>query len=161
MLQVNIKEEDKAVFAHERYEHVHPRVCQRMDALHLKSKGLSNHQICAILGICNNTLLGYYKMYQAYGIEGLRELNFHRPQSQLVLYKDSLEEYFTKNPPSSIGEATKFGNVFFRFLFFIASCKILMRLPCFFLKKSLQNKKKQYLCALKFRKGSLIYWKTK
>ena len=53
MFQVNIKEEDKSVFARERYEHIHPRVCQRMDALHLKSKGFSNRQICAILGICN------------------------------------------------------------------------------------------------------------
>jgi len=105
MLQVNIKEADKAVFAHERYEHIHPRVCQRMDALHLKSKGVSNHQICDILGICNNTLLGYYKMYIAHGVEGLRKLNFNRPQSQLVLYKDSLEEYFIENPPSSICEA--------------------------------------------------------
>jgi hypothetical protein len=43
MLQVNINEEDKAVFARERYEHIHSRVCQRMDALHLKSKGLSNN----------------------------------------------------------------------------------------------------------------------
>ena len=33
MLQFTIKEEDKAIFARERYEHIHPRVCQRMDAL--------------------------------------------------------------------------------------------------------------------------------
>ena len=32
MLHVIIKEEDKEVFARERYEHIHPRVCQRMDA---------------------------------------------------------------------------------------------------------------------------------
>ena len=50
MLQVIIKEEDKEIFARERYEHIHPRVCQRMDALHLKSKGVSNQQICNILG---------------------------------------------------------------------------------------------------------------
>ena len=66
MLQVNINEKDKEVFARERYEHIHPRVCQRMDALHLKSKGISNEQICNILYICNNTLLKYFKMYNAY-----------------------------------------------------------------------------------------------
>ena len=59
MLQVNIKEEDRAIFAIERYEHIHPRVCKRMDALHLKSKGLPNHQICNILDVCPNALLGY------------------------------------------------------------------------------------------------------
>ena len=105
MLQIIIREEDKVVFARERYEHIHPRVCQRMDALHLKSKGLSNNQICDILGICNNALLGYFKMYYAGGVVELRKLKFNRPQSQLVAYKDSLEKYFTKNPPSSISEA--------------------------------------------------------
>jgi len=105
MLQVIIKEEDKAIFARERYEHIHPRVCQRMDALHLKSNNLSNNQICSILGICNNALLGYFKMYNAGGVDELRKLKFNRPQSQLVAYKDSLEKYFTENPPSSISEA--------------------------------------------------------
>jgi len=105
MLQVIIKEEDKAIFARERYEHIHPRVCQRMDGLHLKSKGLDNNQICEILDICNNTLSGYYRMYNSGGVDALRMIKFNRPQSQLVAYKDSLEKYFTENPPSSISEA--------------------------------------------------------
>jgi transposase len=105
MLQIIIREEDKSVFARERYEHIHPRVCQRMDALHLKSKGLSNQQICDILDICNNTLLGYFRMYNANGVEELMKINFNRPQSELVSYRDSLEKYFTENPPSSVSEA--------------------------------------------------------
>ena len=105
MLQVIIKEEDKEVFACERYEHIHPRVCLRMDALHLKSKGLSNNQICEILDICDNTLLKYFKMYNAGGVEELRKIKFNRPQIQLLSHKDSLEKYFTLNPPSSISEA--------------------------------------------------------
>ena len=74
MLQFTIKEEDKAVFARERYEYIHPRVCQRMDALHLKSKKLPNNQICDVLGICPNTLLGYFRMYIADGVD---ELSLH------------------------------------------------------------------------------------
>jgi len=105
MLQVIIKEEDKAIFARERYEHTHPRVCQRMDSMHLRSKGLPNPQICDILDICENTLSGYFKMYNAGGIDELRKINFNRPKSQLVIYKDSLKKYFTENPPSSISEA--------------------------------------------------------
>jgi transposase len=105
MLQFTIKEEDKAVFSRERYEHIHPRVCQRMDALHLKSKGLSNDHICSILDICLNTLLGYFRMYIAGGVDELRKIKFNRPQSQLLAFKVSLEKYFTENPPSSISEA--------------------------------------------------------
>jgi hypothetical protein len=105
MLQVNIREEDKPVFARERYEHIHPRVCQRMDALHMKSKGRDNKDICDIIDICNNTLLGFFKMYNAGGVDELRKLNFYRPQSQLVEHESSLKKYFTENPPSSISEA--------------------------------------------------------
>jgi transposase len=105
MLQVIIKEKDKEVFSRERYDHIHPRVCQRMDALHLKSKGVSNRQICTILDICNNTLLSYFKMYHSGGIDELRRIRFNRPQSQLVSHKDSIERYFTEHPPSSISEA--------------------------------------------------------
>jgi len=105
MLQVIINEKDKEVFASERYEHIHPRVCQRMDALHLKSKGISNQSICNILDICGNTLLGYFKMYNSGGVDELRKLNFNRPQSQLAAYKNSIENYFTEHPPCSISEA--------------------------------------------------------
>jgi transposase len=105
MLQVIIREEDKEVFARERYEHIHPRVCQRMDALHLKSKGLNNNTICDLLDICDNTLLKYYRMYNSGGVEELRTIKFNRPQSQLLSHKENLEKYFNDNPPSSIREA--------------------------------------------------------
>ena len=68
MIKVHIKEADKNIFASERYEHPHPRVNQRMDALHLKSKGFCNQSICEIIGICNNTLLSYFKMYNIGGV---------------------------------------------------------------------------------------------
>ena len=105
MLQVVINEKDKGIFARERYEHIHPRVCQRMDALHLKSKGIPNKQISNILGICNNTLLGYFKMYNAGGVEELRKVKFNRPQSQLSAYREGIENYFAEYPPCSISEA--------------------------------------------------------
>ena len=76
-----------------------------MDALHLKAKGLDKSQICAILDICNNTLSGFYKKYNAGGVDELRKIKFNRPRSQMVEYKESLEKYFTENPSASISEA--------------------------------------------------------
>jgi transposase len=105
MVRVNIKEEYKKAFARERYEHPHPRVNQRMDALHLKSKYLENRDICDIIGICNNTLLSYYKMYNAGGIEKLREINFYGPKSEMEKHVVEIKEYFICNPPGSISEA--------------------------------------------------------
>ena len=105
MVHVNIKEEDKEVFAKERYQHPHTRVNQRMDALHLKPKGLDNRYICIIIDICNNTLLSYYKMYNAGGVEKLRELNFHSPKSEMGKYEVEIKQYLLNNPPGSISEA--------------------------------------------------------
>jgi hypothetical protein len=44
-------------------------------------------------------------MYNRGGVDELRKLKFNKPQSQLVAHKESLEKYFTENPPSSISEA--------------------------------------------------------
>ena len=93
MIQVNIKESDKQVLAKERYEHPHTRVNQRMDSLHLKSKGLGNKEIC------NNTLLSYFKMYNEGSIEKLRETNFYRPQSEMEKHLHTIKECFIQNPP--------------------------------------------------------------
>lgn len=105
MIKVHIKEEDKQIFAKEWYDHQHPRVRQRMGALHLKSKGRTNPDICDILGICENALLGYFKMYNAGGVEKLREVNFYKPQSEMEEYSAVIKQYFTENPPSSISVA--------------------------------------------------------
>ena len=105
MIRVNIREEDKSVFAKERYEHPHPRVNLRMDCLHLKAKKFSNKDICAILNICNNTLLSIFKMYNMGGVEKLRAINFYRPQSEMEKHLHEIKEYFIDNPPASISEA--------------------------------------------------------
>jgi transposase len=77
----------------------------KMDVLYLKAIGLSNDLICKITGICGNTLRKYLKEYQAGGIEGLKEVNFYRPTSELEEFSGTIEDYFKENPPSSIPEA--------------------------------------------------------
>jgi transposase len=105
MIKVNIQEADKIIFSRERYEHPHPRVNQRMDALHLKSKGLTNGDICDIIDVCNNTLLSYYKMYNTGGVEKLRKINFNRPKSEMEKHLREIKQHFIDIPPSSISEA--------------------------------------------------------
>lgn len=89
-----------------RYNHPHPRVMRKMDALHLKSQGISNQQICSILGICDNTLRSYFAQYLNGGIERLKEIHFYRPKSDLNEFSGTIEEYFLENPPTSIQQAS-------------------------------------------------------
>ena len=49
----------------------------------------------------------YLQMYQTGGVEGLKELNFYRPQSELVLHREQLKAEFEACPAKSINEAVQ------------------------------------------------------
>jgi transposase len=105
MLQLEFSEADKHALNHERYHHPHPRVQQRMEALWLKSQGLPHHQIATLCAISSNTLRAYLKLYQAGGMEALKQLNFYRPQSRLSEQRETLEAPLRAHPPHTINEA--------------------------------------------------------
>jgi transposase len=105
MIHLEIKQEDKEIIAKGRYTELHPRVMQKYDALHLKASGLSNKMICRILGICNNTLLSFFKQYNEGGLARINKVSFYQPQSDLQPFSGEIEKYFAENPPQSISEA--------------------------------------------------------
>jgi transposase len=77
----------------------------KMEALLLKSQGLQHQEIGKILDICQDTLRGYFEQYITSGIEGLKTLNFYKPQSSLEEHRTSIEEEFRNNPPATLKEA--------------------------------------------------------
>src|SRR4030042_5325735 len=105
MIQINYSLKDKEIFKYERIHHPHPRVQQRMDVLWLKSNELPHNQIEKLAGVSSNTLIQYLLMYKNGGIEKLKEINFYKPQSNLVQYTSSIEAYFKEHPPATIKEA--------------------------------------------------------
>lgn len=52
------------------------------------------------------TVYRYLHEYRESGIEKLKEVNFHRRQSQLVDYRASIEADFRQRPPATVAEAT-------------------------------------------------------
>ncbi len=105
MIKIEFTEADKQALNHQRYHHPHPRVQMKMEALWLKSQGISQREICRLTGISGNTMRSYIRDYLEGGIEKVKEINFHRPQSNLVKYQGKIEDYFRSNPPKSINEA--------------------------------------------------------
>jgi transposase len=105
MLRLAFSEADKQALHYERYHHPHPRVQQRMEALWLKSQGLPHHQIAQLCVISTNTLRSYLKLYHTGGVEALKQLNFHRPQSLLNAYRDTIEAQIWAHPPQTINAA--------------------------------------------------------
>ena len=105
MLRLEFSESDQQALNDERYHHPHPRVQQRMEALWLKSQGVPHHQIARLCRISGNTLRAYLKQYQAGGIDALKQLSFHRPQSALKAHRETIEAHLREQPPQTINEA--------------------------------------------------------
>ena len=93
------------VLNYERYNHPVPMVQRRMESLWLKSHNLRNPQIAELVGVSENTLRGYLKLYRDGGVEALKTVKFRRPQSELCAHITSLETYFKEHPPATIKQA--------------------------------------------------------
>jgi transposase len=105
MLRIAFSDHDIEQLRYERYHHPHPRVQQKMEALLLKSQDVPHQVIARCVGVCENTLLAYFRAYQAGGIEALKRINFYRPLSELETHRTTVEAYFRDHPPTTIAEA--------------------------------------------------------
>lgn len=92
-----------------RYAHPSPIVQRRAETLWLKSLAptlnLSHKAIAHIAGVSENTLRDYFAMYQAGGVEQLKELHPYHPASDLQAHAVSLEAYFRAHPFATIKQA--------------------------------------------------------
>jgi single-stranded DNA-specific DHH superfamily exonuclease len=57
------------------------------------------------MSIAENTIREYFQLFIAGGTEKLKEVDFYRPESDLVEHTTSLEAYFRDHPPATIKEA--------------------------------------------------------
>jgi len=105
MITIDFLEEEGEALHYERYYHPHPRVQKKREVLWLKSLNYPHQEIRKIAKISKATLCRYLKDYQTGGIEKLKELNFHKPSSELNKHAKTIEEYFVEHPPASVKEA--------------------------------------------------------
>lgn len=90
---------------HERFHHPHPHVQRKMEAVYLKSQGLSNQAIQRLPRVSRNTLSTYLRQYREGGVARLQELRFYQPQSAFASEQASLAAYFAAHPPVTINHA--------------------------------------------------------
>ena len=76
-----------------------------MEVVWLKSQGLPHKQIAQLVGVCDNALTKYLRLYRHGGLDEIRKVNFYRPKSELENYSDSIEHYFRESPVASIAQA--------------------------------------------------------
>lgn len=106
MINPKFSEEEKEKIYYERFHYPHPRVQQKMEVIWLKSQGETHQKIAQLSGIHVNTVTKYLKEYEKGGIEKLKQVNFNKPESELIHYQETIEEEFRRNPPRSIKQAS-------------------------------------------------------
>lgn len=108
-LQLTFTPEDSQALNELRYAHPSPIVQRRAETLWLKSLAadlnLPHAAIAQIAGVTENTMRDYFALYQAGGVEQLKELHPYRPESELQAHATSLEAYFREHPFATIKQA--------------------------------------------------------
>lgn len=105
MIHIDFTPEQIDALHHERFHHPHPRVQQKIEAVYLKSQGLLHKDICRLCRISENTLRSFLWQYLEGGIDRLKRTDWAGTTSELDEHRETLEEFFRKNPPRSTAHA--------------------------------------------------------
>ena len=90
---------------HERFQHPHPRVQRKMEAVYLTRQGLSRATVCRLTQLSRGMLATYVRQSRTGGVARLQAVNFYRPQSAFLAYQATSEAHFAAPPPATINQA--------------------------------------------------------
>ncbi|MBA3286175.1 MAG: IS630 family transposase [Nitrosopumilus sp.] len=105
MLTLNFSEAEIQELNYERFHYPSPIVQKRMHVLFLKSLNISHNDISVMMDVHPNSVTNFIKLFKKGGMAAIKELNFTRPESDLMSYASSFEKEFEKHPPLSSKEA--------------------------------------------------------
>jgi transposase len=105
MVKVVFTEEDTQAFAYERYHYPDPLVQRKMEVLWLVSQGLSREEVARLAGVSSKTVRRYVQQFQRGGLEALKRNGYQGAPNALEPHRETLKEYFEKNPPATVKEA--------------------------------------------------------
>jgi transposase len=94
-----------AAIRHDRYQHPHPRVQQKMEVLWLKSQNCTHEDIARLAAVSRRSVQRYLDEFADGGLERIRRLPWKGKANELAAYQASLEDYFLEHPPRSAREA--------------------------------------------------------
>lgn len=107
MIKIEFTSEEIDNLHYERFHYPSPRVQLKMEAVYLKSQGLSHGTIQSLCNISSVTLSKYLRQYIEGGVERLK-LNLHKGKSnELQPHQEALREILMANPPRSTKEAAR------------------------------------------------------
>lgn len=105
MSAIEFTDEEVEQLAFERFQHPHPRVQRKMEAVYLKAKGLSHKEVCELCGISRTTLWYWLRDFLESGVAGLKRWESGGSTCQLDEHTDAICDHLTQHPPHTIAEA--------------------------------------------------------
>ena len=105
MIRIKMSSEELDILRYEKYHYPHPLVQRKFDVLLLKAHGLSTSKIAEIFSITPNTTRNYLYEYLDGGIDNLKKIRYKGQPTALLSHKNSIEDDFRINPPTSVAEA--------------------------------------------------------
>jgi transposase len=103
--RVRLTEEQQRIVNEERVSHPHMRVREKMLVLWLLHCGSTREQAAEVVRVSRATVQRYVAAFRAGGLDGLRQLNPHRPVSEMAAYRDLIRESFEEQPARTMAEA--------------------------------------------------------
>jgi len=103
--RVHLTEEQQRTVTEERTSHPNLRVREKMLVLWLLHCGASRQKAAQVVGVSLATVQRYVAAFRARGLDGLRQENPHRPQSEMAAYRDLIRQSFQSQPARTIAEA--------------------------------------------------------
>ncbi len=107
MVQLEFSTAEREALQYWRFHHPHPWVQRKMEAIYLKSQGVSAADGCRRCGLSKPTWSRYLHAYREGGIEQLKAVPFPRWHSQLVDSRALLEADLRQRPPAGVAEAAE------------------------------------------------------
>ena len=104
-LRVQLTEEQRCVVNEERTSHPNERIRERMLVLWLLHNGVTRQKAAEIVGIGRATVQRFVAAFRDGRLNGLRQWDPNRPESEMAAFRELLREAFEKQPVRTVAEA--------------------------------------------------------
>ena len=104
-LRVQLTEEEQHVVNEERLSHPNERIRERMRVLWLLHNGVTRQKAAEIVGVGRATVQRFVAAFRDGGLNGLRQWDPNRPESEMAAFRELIREAFEKQPVRTVAEA--------------------------------------------------------
>jgi transposase len=104
-LRVQLSEEEQRVVNEERTSHPNQRIRERMLVLWLLHNGVTRQKAAEIVGVGRATVQRFVAAFGDGGLDGLRQWEPNRPESEMAAFRDLIRDAFEKQPVRTVAEA--------------------------------------------------------